>query len=95
MDLMRIPADDMAFDEEPEDELASAGFRVVDGDKDEELEELEPVDAAEAVAEAAEDLEKQDEEDAKEEVPADGLVELEELEKNLEETPLTFDEYED
>ncbi len=92
-DLLRIPNDDADFEEEPEDELASAGFRVVDGDAEEEPEEgLEDADG-EVLAEVlgADDEAAEDEADA----PADGLEELDEMEKNLEEIPLNYDTYED
>lgn len=90
-DYLRIPRDDSDFEEEPEDELASAGFRVVDAEDAEEDEAEESVEKeleTEAVVEEAED---EDEKDG----PVDGLEELEELEKGVAAIPIGYDQDED
>ena len=90
LDYLRIPSDD-EFEDEPEDELASAGFRVVDSEEGEEDAAEDSVEKEiDAVESGAED---EDEEES--EGPADGLEELEELEKGVAEIPIGYDQDED
>lgn len=89
LDLLRIPSDD-EFEEE-EDELASAGFRVVDGEEEPAEEDGESVED-ELEKEAGGEDEDEDAEDA---VGGDGLSELEDMEKDMAEVPLGYDEEEE
>jgi len=90
IEMINIPNNDFdEFEEEPTDELASAGFRIVDvegkddveKDDDEKLEE-------EGIVEVELDEEEKDEEEKPEIL--DGLKELEEMEKSYVAPPLTF-----
>lgn len=89
-EYFRIPRDD-EFEDEPEDELASAGFRVVDGAEEEEEAADDSVEKEIDAVEAA--VDDEDEEDT--EGPADGLEELEELEKGVAAIPLGYDQDDD
>jgi len=92
LDFLRIPNDD-EFEEEQEDELASAGFRVVDG---EEEDSEEPEVSVEDEVGAIEGQPAADDEDDKEAAEiGDGLDELEEMEKDYANIPLGFEEEEE
>ena len=87
LDLFRVPRDD-EFEEEPEDELASAGFRVVDGtEADDEIVE-DSVEKEIAAAEVAVDVVEEENVEG----PVDGLQELDELEKGVAKIPLGYDQ---
>lgn len=78
---LHVPNDE--FDEEPEDELASAGMHVVENDeKDEDVVDEKPDEIVEDEG-AEKELEEADK-------APDGLEELEELEKEVTNAPLTF-----
>jgi hypothetical protein len=92
LDLLRRPRDD-EFEEEQEDELASAGFRVVEGDDDDE--DVADETSVEAEVGKTENPIVEDE-DADEGVEIkDGLDELEEMEKDYANIPLGFEEDEE
>ncbi|MBI5654622.1 hypothetical protein HZC53_03155 [Candidatus Uhrbacteria bacterium] len=94
-EYLNIPREDSDFEEEPEDELASAGFRVINNDGDED-EEVVVVDGVEKELEdAAEVVEDDEDEEDDEDGPVDGLAELEELEKGVADIPIGFDQDED
>jgi hypothetical protein len=91
LDLLRIPNDE--FEEEQEDELASAGFRVVEGDEeDDDAAEEASVEAEVGKAENPADDEAEADEGAE---ITDGLDELEEMEKDYANIPLGFEEEEE
>lgn len=94
-EYLNIPREDSDFEEEPEDELASAGFRVISNDGDEEDDdEVVVVDGVEKELEEPAELVEDDDEDD-DEGPVDGLAELEELEKGVADIPIGFDQDED
>ena len=96
----RMPGDD-EFEEEPEDEMASAGMHVVEKDEDVEDDDATKVpeedgltEVEDADGEKEEEGEKEKNEDGADEVP-DGLAELEELAKEKIDVPLTIDNYDE
>jgi hypothetical protein len=92
LDILRIPKDD-DFEDEPEDELASAGFRVVEGDDEEAAEAEESVEAELGAVENPLVVDEDDKDDGAE--IKDGLDELEELEKGYANIPLGYEEEEE
>lgn len=92
LDFLRIPNDD-EFEEEQEDELASAGFRVIEGDEEEAEEPEASVEAEVGVAENPLAVDEDEEKEGAE--IGDGLDELEEMEKGYANIPLGYEEEEE
>ncbi len=74
-------ARDDEFEDEPEDELASRGMHVVEGDDDEEKKDEDAEDGVEAVVDIVPVVETDEDAEAKEKEYKDGLEELEEMER--------------
>lgn len=95
IDMINIPNDEFdEFEDEPNDELASSGFRVVDATAEKAEDEDEDEEELEEELEDEEDLDEEEETEAEKPDVLDGLKELEEMEKSYVDPPITFEEEE-